>query len=44
MDVCFSRAIRSNNSVIEYDPRLATVILKTGLGGWAVTGFQETAE
>jgi len=34
----------SNNSVIEYDPRLATVILKTGLGGWAVVSFQETAE
>ena len=32
----------SNNSVIEYDPRLATVILRTGLGGWAVTSFQET--
>jgi len=34
----------SNNSVIEYDPRLATVILRTGLGGWAVSSFQETAE
>jgi hypothetical protein len=32
----------SNNSVIEYDPRLATVILRTGLGGWAVTSFRET--
>lgn len=32
----------SGNSVIEYDPRLATVILKTGLGGWAVTNFRET--
>ena len=31
----------SNNSTIEYDPRLATVILETGLGGWAVTNFQE---
>jgi len=31
----------SNNSSIEYDPRLATVILKTGLGGWAVTGYRE---
>jgi len=34
----------SSNSIIEYDPRLATVILKTGLGGWAVTGFKETKE
>jgi hypothetical protein len=34
----------SNNSVIEYDPRLATVILKTGLGGWAVTSFRATGE
>jgi hypothetical protein len=34
----------SNNSVIEYDPRLATVILRTGLGGWAVTSFRETGE
>lgn len=32
----------SGNSAIEYDPRLATVILKTGLGGWAVTNFRET--
>lgn len=31
----------SNNSVIEYDPRLASVILRTGLGGWAVLGFRE---
>lgn len=31
----------SNNSIIEYDPRLAAVILKTGLGGWAVTDYQE---
>jgi len=34
----------SNNSVIEYDPRLATVILRTGLGGWAVTSFRETGK
>jgi len=34
----------SGNSIIEYDPRLATVILKTGLGGWAVTSFKETKE
>jgi len=32
----------SGNSVIEYDPRLATVILRTGLGGWAVTSYKET--
>lgn len=31
----------SNNSAIEYDPRLASVILRTGLGGWAVTDFRE---
>lgn len=31
----------SNNSEIIYDPRLAYVILKTGLGGWVVTSYQE---
>ena len=34
----------SNNSVIEYDPRLASVILRTGLGGWAVTGMREPGD
>ena len=34
----------SRNSVIEYDPRLATVILTTGLGGWEVTGFREITD
>lgn len=31
----------SNNSSIIYDPRLAYVVLKTGLGGWAVTSYRE---
>lgn len=31
----------SGNSSIVYDPRLAYVILETGLGGWAVTGYRE---
>ncbi|AKM78811.1 MAG: protein of unknown function with transmembrane region [Candidatus Beckwithbacteria bacterium GW2011_GWC1_49_16] len=34
----------SSNSVIEYDPRLAAVILTTGLGGWQVIGFTELVE
>ena len=31
----------SGNSQIEYDPRLAYIVLKTGLGGWAVTSYRE---